>query len=237
MTVNWNLRALEINLGGFTIFPTLIWNEKTAILVDTGMPGLLPVFKNEMSKLDVPFERLSAIILTHQDLDHIGSLPELTTVNPNLSVFAHEVEKPYIEGELPLIKTNGENMTAEKWAAIPDALKPLYENPPTAKVTNTLEDGAEVEGFPGIEVIATPGHTPGHVSLYVKQTKTLIAGDALTCSDGNLLGPAPQHTLNMDEALASVAKLLNYDIETVICYHGGIVSGKILQQLTEIIGK
>lgn len=238
MAVYWNTSALQINLGEFTIFPTLIWNEETAVLVDTGMPGLLPIFKAELKKKDVPFEKLSAIILTHQDLDHIGSFPEFVeAASGNLSVLAHELEKPYIEGEMALIKTNRENMSADKWAAIPDGLKPYYENPPKGKITSLLVDKQDVRGFSGIEVIATPGHTPGHVSIYIKNSKTLIAGDALTCVDGILKGPAPQHTLDMKEALASAAKLVSYEIETVICYHGGIVTGNIREQLMEITRK
>jgi glyoxylase-like metal-dependent hydrolase (beta-lactamase superfamily II) len=52
-------------------------------------------------------------------------------------------------------------------------------------------------------VINTPGHTPGHISLYHKPSKTLIAGDAMRVMDGQLLGPAPEQTLDVDTAIKS----------------------------------
>lgn len=65
---------LEINLNHFIIHPTLIWDEQKAVLVDAGMPGSLDLIRAEMEKAGVPFEKLDAVILTHQDMDHIGSV-------------------------------------------------------------------------------------------------------------------------------------------------------------------
>jgi glyoxylase-like metal-dependent hydrolase (beta-lactamase superfamily II) len=60
-----------------TIHPTLIWDKDTAILVDTGFPGQLSKIREAMEKAKVPFNKLNKIILTHQDIDHIGSLPDI----------------------------------------------------------------------------------------------------------------------------------------------------------------
>ncbi|MED4797986.1 MBL fold metallo-hydrolase, partial [Priestia megaterium] len=69
------------------------------------------------------------------------------------------------------------------------------------------------------------GHTPGHVSFYLRKSKTLVAGDALVFANGQLMGPVKQTTLNMDQAVHSLEKFLHYDIEHVICYHGGYFQG------------
>jgi glyoxylase-like metal-dependent hydrolase (beta-lactamase superfamily II) len=53
----------------------------------------------------------------------------------------------------------------------------------------------------------------------------LITGDALNVSDGLLAGPNPAYTPDVATALASLKKLAAYDIETVICYHGGVYRG------------
>jgi glyoxylase-like metal-dependent hydrolase (beta-lactamase superfamily II) len=65
----------------------------------------------------------------------------------------------------------------------------------------------------------------------VKQAKVLIAGDALNIEEGRLIGPRPQFTADMDSALRSLKKLARYDIESVICYHGGLYSGDANQRI------
>ena len=104
----------------------------------------------------------------------------------------------------------------------------------TPKVDKTLEDGEVLPFCGGIQVIYTPGHTPGHICLYLKKYKTLVSGDALNVIEGKLYGPNPEFTYNMEEAVASLEKLSQYDIETVICYHGGIYSGDVNQRIKEI---
>src|ERR1700730_3927177 len=87
------------------IYPTLLWDEDMVILVDTGYPGQMPLFREAIQNAGVPFEKLSKVIITHQDLDHIGSLPVILTESPhNVEVLANEEEKPFIQGEKRILK-------------------------------------------------------------------------------------------------------------------------------------
>ncbi|MED4241089.1 MBL fold metallo-hydrolase [Priestia megaterium] len=218
--------------------PTLVWDEKMSLLIDTGIPGQLTQIKESMAKVGVPVDTLKAIILTHQDIDHIGSAPQfLGELNNQITIYAHEDDKPYIEGDLPLIKTDTSRMSKEELESLPKEVKHLYNNPPKVKVNRLLEDKQELPYFGGIEVIYTPGHSPGHISLYLKQTKTLVAGDALVKVNNQLLGPVKQTTLDMDTAIESLRKFLNYEIETVICYHGGVFIGDPKPHISKILNK
>lgn len=70
------------------------------ILADTGYPGQFPLLIEAMKQAGFPLEKLVRVIITHQDLDHIGSLPVLLAEGPpSIEVWAHELEKPFIEGE------------------------------------------------------------------------------------------------------------------------------------------
>jgi glyoxylase-like metal-dependent hydrolase (beta-lactamase superfamily II) len=62
----------------------------------------------------------------------------------------------------------------------------------------------------------------------------LIAGDALFLQDGELLLSVPMYTLDTEQARESVKKLLDYDIDKIICYHGGIYEDNIKETLKKI---
>ncbi|MFC6725880.1 MBL fold metallo-hydrolase, partial [Halobium palmae] len=74
-----------------------------------------------------------------------------------------------------------------------------------------------------MRVVDTPGHTPGHVSLFFPDENLLLAGDALTCEGGSLEPPKPHFTPDWEEARTSVRKLANFDVDRVVCFHGGVV--------------
>jgi glyoxylase-like metal-dependent hydrolase (beta-lactamase superfamily II) len=72
----------------------------------------------------------------------------------------------------------------------------------------------------GLTVIATPGHTAGHISILDPAAGVLVAGDALNGENGGVTGPNPQFTSDMDIANASVAALAGFDYQTIYFGHG-----------------
>jgi glyoxylase-like metal-dependent hydrolase (beta-lactamase superfamily II) len=232
------VRATVMGLQA-TIYPTIFWDEESVILADTGFPGLGQQIEEAIEKAGVPFARLNKVILTHQDIDHIGSLPKILADSPQrIEVLAHEIEKPYIQGEKPLIKAEFAKRS-KIFESLPEAqrekMQAVFTNPPKAQVDRTIKDGEELPYCGGLIVIFTPGHTPGHISLYHKPSKTLVAGDALTADGRKLSGPNPVTTYDMNEANKSVKKLAQYDIQTVICYHGGVFKANARQILDLVI--
>lgn len=104
------------------------------------------------------------------------------------------------------------------------------ESVENADVDIELNDGDKSNCCGGVEII----ETPGHISIYIKESKTLIAGDALVIENNKLCMANPQYTLDMKEAKKSIKKLLNYDIDRVICYHVGICNTDIKNSLKNI---
>ncbi|MED1575493.1 MBL fold metallo-hydrolase, partial [Bacillus paranthracis] len=199
------------------IHPILLWNDEMAVLIDTGFPGQFEDIQVEMERVGVSVDKLKVVILTHQDIDHIGSLPDvLENGVSDIKVYAHELDKPYIEGDLPLLKDVH------------------VENPPKGKLSDTVIDGQELPYCGGILILHTPGHTPGHISLYLKPSKILVAGDSMYSVNGVLGGVHAPTTLNIMEARQSLKKYLNLDIESVVCYHGGLSKGNIKIQLQNL---
>ena len=121
MKITDGVDVLEItaNRGGQAMLlnPTLIWDNTIAILADTGFPGQYPDIRAAMDKAGVPLSRLSKIILTHQDMDHIGGVQEILNGSDHkIEVLAHLGDKPYIEGDLPLLKDEEHRAEAGKSA-------------------------------------------------------------------------------------------------------------------------
>ncbi len=238
MKITNQLAMLEISanvLGNpSVIYPTLLWDDQTMLLVDTGFPGQLPLFQATITGLGLEFARLNQVLITHQDIDHIGSLPALVEALPEPpEVLAHENEKPYIQGDQRLIK-----FSAERLATLPEEqrqrMQHVAANLPKAKVTRTVSDGEFLHWGGGITVIHTPGHTPGHICLYLHDSKTLVTGDALNVIDQQLIGAIPNYTQDIEQAAASLRKLAQYDIENVISYHGGLYRGNVNARIAEL---
>ncbi|MEK8128294.1 MBL fold metallo-hydrolase [Paenibacillus filicis] len=221
MTVKTKLTPLDLSLsvpgmpggGVWTITPTLISSGDTHYLVDTGMPGMMEDLTAQLSSAGVSLEMLSGVMITHQDIDHIGNLPQILEINPRVEVFAHPDDAPYIVGKLPLLKP------------LPKILEAFGANFSRngIRIDHLVADGEELQVGGGFIVIHTPGHTPGHISLYHPDSKTLIAGDAMVVRGGQLHGPNEAQTPDLPEAYRSLAKLSAYDIRKIICYHGGVL--------------
>ncbi|MDA1878556.1 MBL fold metallo-hydrolase [Bacillus cereus group sp. BY10-2LC] len=217
MEIAKGVEMLQLEFQEFIIHPILLWDDEMAVLIDTGFPGQFEDIQVEMERVGVSVDKLKVVILTHQDIDHIGSLPNvLENGVSDIKVYAHELDKPYIEGDLPLLKDVH------------------VENPPKGKVSDTVIDGQELPYCGGILILHTPGHTPGHISLYLKRSKILVAGDSMYSVNGVLGGVHAPTTLNIMEARQSLKKYLNLDIESVVCYHGGLSKGNIKIQLQNL---
>lgn len=102
--------------------------------------------------------------------------------------------------------------SATIWAGAADI--PSIRSP---RPIQAAEDGVEVLG---LRVIATPGHTLGHVSVYDEAASTFISGDALTNVGGSLAGSAPQYTADQAKAAESVRKIAGLGFERAFFMHG-----------------
>ena len=115
-----------------------------------------------------------------------------------------------------------------------EAIK-LCEYSPRVTVNKTVSDGEILPYCGGIQVLHTPGHTEGHISLYHEKSKTLIAADSMLIVNDKLHGPVQQTSIDIHKAQQSVRKFLNYDIDNVICYHGGLLELNVEEQIKEIV--
>ena len=224
MIITNSVTMLEITENGGTIYPTLISGDGHLVLVDAGFPGQTDAIMQAIAEAGFRAEELTEIIITHQDFDHIGCLRDLLNLAPKAKVLAHIEEAPYIDGNKTPAKLAARlaeyDTLSDEMKARCDSQKELYPKL-TAAVTQTLTDGEVLPCCGGIEIIHTPGHTPGHICLYLRESRVMVGGDTLNISDGHITGPNPQHTYDMELGLKSFEKAKAYDFRGLISYHCG----------------
>jgi len=143
----------------------------TAIAIDAGAGEAKMTVALE--ETGVRADRVSAVFLTHSDRDHAGGL----SLFSGARVFLSADEEQMIDGR--------------------QARGFLYKNKPLAVRYELVEDGDTLNlGDFEIQVIATPGHTPGSVS-YLVNRNLLFTGDAITLKAGAARKFFPPY-LNMD---------------------------------------
>ena len=209
-------------------------------LVDTGLPGFAPLIKAacEARHEGRPPE---GIILTHAHFDHASSAEQLAT-EWNVPVWAHRLEMPYLTGQSdypPQDPTPGGAIcflsrffphTGFDLRGKTD-LRELPESGEEAEEANT------VPGLPGWRWLHTPGHTPGHISLFREFDRMLIAGDAVATMDMDswasqfsrkreLSRPPTPMTPDWRSAHASIDKLVALEPKAIAAGHGLPMSGR-----------
>jgi glyoxylase-like metal-dependent hydrolase (beta-lactamase superfamily II) len=241
MKILENVEALELSMsfGGneSVIHPVLLFDKPGEMtLIDAGLPGQVPAIKEHLRALGLKMSNIRRLILTHQDIDHIGGAAEIVQ-ETGAEVLAHVDDVPYIQGELQLIKFDPNSIEAMLKNLPEDrreAARRVFSSPPRVRVDRALKDGDELPVHGGLRIIHTPGHTPGHISVYLRAHGVLISGDALRVEEGALVGPSPAATPDMESAMESVHKLESFSIDRVLCYHGGLSPEGAATRIREI---
>jgi len=224
MKIAENVEMLEVVHGGMTIYPVLMWDKENVVLFDAGYIGQFDAICAEIAKCGFAPEQITKLILTHQDIDHIGNARLFK--ERGAEVMAYEEEAPFIQGDKPLTKISDMEANLD---ALPPERKGFYEMLKAAApnmsvhVDVLLKDGEILPICGGIEVIHTPGHTPGHIVLKLLESGIAVCGDAANISEGRLVGANPGMTHDMGAAESSFEKIISLGASGYECYHTGFL--------------
>ena len=209
-----------------SVRPVLLRDEKHLVLIDCGFIGSYPLLSKALKLHGISPEALTHVIITHHDHDHVGTLAALKRENPRIQIVSSMAEAPYIAGKEPPLRLTQARaiqptLTGDA-AAAGFGFIGLLEQVEPVDVDRTVSDGDVLPFCGGCEVIATPGHTRGHISLYLPAFRTLITGDAAVLDAGRLTLANPQYAEDLAMAEQSFQKIVAIEVETIICYHGGV---------------
>jgi glyoxylase-like metal-dependent hydrolase (beta-lactamase superfamily II) len=162
------------------------------------------------------------IIITHHHGDHTGGLAAVVA-HTGAEVWAHADDAPYIDGTMPRPEPSAEQvatagMDAEQLRAMQERREAMAPTP--VPVDLELVGNEQLRVLGGLVIMHTPGHTPGHLSLFLPALSLLIAGDLLRYEHGKVTG-APEHfSADPAYARASVRRALQLDFDHMLPYHG-----------------
>lgn len=208
---------------------------KDFVLIDAGMPKSADEIISVVEERYGSKSRPKAIILTHGHFDHVGGIIELIE-RWDVPVYAHTLEIPFLSG-----KQNYPEPDPTVNNGLVAKMSPIFPNEAINLGGNlkVLPSDGSVPFMAGFRWIHTPGHSPGHISLFREKDKVLIAGDAfVTVKQESLYkvitqtkeisGPPQYFTTDWLAARASIEKLAILKPSVAITGHGLPMKGEEL---------
>ena len=189
-------------------------------VIDASIPNSLKRIEQQLVSIGHQLSEVKRILITHAHPDHIGSLAALQQAT-NAAVYVHPNDVGAVRGEnIPMPGPSQLTGLPRLIASVMPATKMAG-----ATVQREIREGDVLdEVLPGLTVLETFGHSPGHVSFWHPATRLLICGDVVMHLLGTHL-PIPFVTVDMAEEKRSLRKIAALDSDIVCFGHGEPIIG------------
>lgn len=197
-------------LSSFNCF--LIQTDDQFTLIDTGLLGSATKI---MAAAETLGKQITTIIVTHAHQDHAASLDDLVKQLGDVNIVTSQQTSQFLAGDM-------------SFAGTPAKLPGSYIKT-ESKPSQVVGDN---EMLGPLKIVTTPGHTPGHISVFDTRDRTLYAGDAFqtkvkvaVAGDFQLLFPFPAlATWNKSAAVESARKLTALEPLNLSVGHGNTIA-------------
>ncbi len=189
------------------------------VLVDTGMDSQARDVEAGLSAAGGRFEDVTAVVLTHWHNDHAAGASE-TQLRSGADVLCGRAEVPFVVRHTR--RPGWIGALGDRWPERGPLVlaKGLLTNAPRRAVASPVvaADGDVIEG---LHIVATPGHTPGHISVWEPERRILFTGDALAVVGGTIRHMSRSVTPDRDDAKRSMQRVIDLDPAIVCPGHRG----------------
>ena len=209
MTVQILPNFYWIEAKGSNIY--LCVDEDGLTLVDCGMPKREGFVWEALAQMGRQKRDLKRILLTHADMDHVGSAAVIQ---------AETGARVYAGGETADLIQQGKSPQHMPWLAQLIIDRFMRYQTISSSVIELFADGDVVPCLGGLQVLATPGHTLDHFSFYSPTTGVVLAGDALNTRNGRLQRTPKAITADEVAANRSAIRLIELAPAVIACGHG-----------------
>ncbi len=205
--------------------------DERVILVDCGGPLDFILIDTCLKSLSFKRGGELHLVLTHFHFDHAGSAARMKRLY-NAKIWAHEHEVPILEGKekVPVLYRKG--LIGTVLLSIPFKPKGMGFSEPIV-VDHAFKDGDILPLLGGLEVIHTPGHTPGSSSFFWKEKTVLFSGDAIINTFRFLTLPTEGFSCDFELTRESALKLAEFaherGIRALCTGHGPVIEKPSIQ--------
>jgi glyoxylase-like metal-dependent hydrolase (beta-lactamase superfamily II) len=187
MEVAPGIHRIEGDLGERYVCPYLLVGEERTLLVDTGLREMpSTVIAPYLESLGLGLADVDDVLISHADVDHCGGNRLLRSLAPRARLWCGEADRAWIESNAAMLASNYRWYEPYGFGPSADDVAFLErELGGDAPVDVGLRGGETQRLGPSwrVEVLALPGHTPGHVGLWDPRSGAAIVIDAVL-SDG-----------------------------------------------------
>lgn len=202
------------------------------VLVDTGMPKDAARIVSSLKELSYAPQDVQKIIVTHHHVDHTGSLAELKRLTGATAIM-HPIDAEAVRRGMS-IRSVEPSPGIFSWI-MASAMRFTANDIEPAEIEEEVNDGDKLAFAGGVEVMHTPGHSAGHISLYLpRDGGILIVGDVAINVMGLRLPPIVE---DMSVELASLKRLSRLQFDTAVIMHGKSITGNASHRFAEKWGQ
>ncbi len=217
----------QITYRGVNLFLIV---EKELTLIDTGFYRSPRKIIDYIRTLGRSPEELSLITLTHNHFDHAGGVAELKQLT-GARVAIHKADVPVHE-QPPFPRFLKRALDIRSIASLRSA---FILNP--ADIDIHLAGGELLRPMGGLQVVHTPGHTPGSICLFLLKSRILIAGDTISRTAGSVWLPHKTVSTDMRLAIDSIKEMAKLDFNILCFGHGHPLLGGARTEVQKMLAK